>query len=117
MKPSDIRNHISQQCGFNKAKQGVWDEKSKTFIKPSGTVQQGRRPMFKPYALQVCNAGAMPEDFSAWLKANGDSIPIEDYGGNIVPSRIQSNLDRYDERPFDGEDTEEWMRRSEQQGE
>lgn len=28
--------------------QGIWDERSKTFIKPSGTVKQGRRPMFKP---------------------------------------------------------------------
>ncbi len=26
MKPSDIRNHISQQCGFNKAKLAYYDE-------------------------------------------------------------------------------------------
>jgi len=29
---------------------GIWDEKSKTFIKPSGTVEQGRRPMFRAFA-------------------------------------------------------------------
>ncbi len=28
---------------------GIWDEKSKTWIKPSGTVKQGRRPMFRPF--------------------------------------------------------------------
>ncbi len=54
----------------------------------------------KPYALQVCNAGKMPEDFDSWLKANGDSIPIEDYGGNVRPDRIAANLDQYNERPF-----------------
>jgi hypothetical protein len=30
-------------------KYGVWDEKTKTYILPSGTVKQGRRPMFKPF--------------------------------------------------------------------
>ncbi len=29
-------------------RQGIWDERSKTWIKPEGTVKQGRRPMFKP---------------------------------------------------------------------
>lgn len=28
---------------------GIWDERSKTWILPSGTVAQGRRPMFKPF--------------------------------------------------------------------
>jgi hypothetical protein len=28
---------------------GIWDERNKTFILPSGTVKQGRRPMFKPF--------------------------------------------------------------------
>jgi hypothetical protein len=89
MDPRQLRNAIAAQCGFNKA---------------------------KPYALQVCNAGKMPEDFDSWLKANNDSIPIEDYGGNVRTDRIAANLDQYDERPFDSEDAEEWMRRSEQQG-
>ena len=54
MKPSDIRNHISQQCGFNKA---------------------------KPYALQVCNAGAMPDrlptSFEDWIKQGNDAIELD----------------------------------------
>ena len=28
---------------------GVWDEERKTYILPSGTVKQGRRPMFTPF--------------------------------------------------------------------
>lgn len=28
---------------------GVWDERTKSYIKPSGTVKQGRRPMFQPF--------------------------------------------------------------------
>ncbi len=53
----------------------------------------------KPYAIQVCNAGAMPEDFTAWLKANGDSIDI---GGNWTPDKVQANHDQYDntKHPF-----------------
>ncbi len=31
----------------------------------------------KPYALQVCNAGAMPESFEDWLANNQDSIPLD----------------------------------------
>jgi hypothetical protein len=34
---------------MKKKQTGVWDEKSKTYIKSSGTVKQGRRPMFKPF--------------------------------------------------------------------
>ncbi len=45
----------------------------------------------KPYALQVCNAGAMPESFEDWLKSNSDDI-----GGNWTPDRIISNHDQYD---------------------
>ncbi len=68
MNNKTFRDHISQQCGFtpNKA---------------------------KPYALQVCNAGAMPEDFTAWLKANGDSIDI---GGNWISHKVAANHDQYD---------------------
>jgi len=29
---------------------GLWDERRKTFILPSGTVKQGRRPMFEPWS-------------------------------------------------------------------
>jgi hypothetical protein len=52
----------------------------------------------KPYALQVCNAGKMPEDFDSWLKANGDSIDI---GGNWTPNRVEANKDVYEKGPFD----------------
>lgn len=30
-------------------KYGLWNEKTKSYILPSGTVKQGRRPMFKPF--------------------------------------------------------------------
>lgn len=30
---------------------GIWNEKSKTFIRASGTVKQGRRPMFKAHSV------------------------------------------------------------------
>ncbi len=85
-------------------KHGVWDEKTRTYILPSGTVKQGRRPMFIPNkAIQVCNAGDwpdhLPSSFGDWLKANGDSIDI---GGNEIPSRVQANHDRYgnERHPF-----------------
>ncbi len=52
------------------------------------------RDKAKPYALQVCNAGAMPESFEDWIKQGNDAI--DDPGGNIIPSRVQSNHDRYD---------------------
>ncbi len=40
---------------------GILDERNKTWILPSGTVKQGRRPMFIPNkAIQVCNAGDWP---------------------------------------------------------
>ncbi len=53
-------------------------------------MQQGET---KPYALQVCNAGAMPESFEDWIKATGDCIDI---GGNWTPDKLQSNHDQYD---------------------
>ncbi len=34
-----------------------------------------------------------PDNFSDWLKSNGDSI--EDHGGNVVPDRVQANHERY----------------------
>ncbi len=78
MNPKTFRNAIAAQCGMtNKA---------------------------KPYAIQVCNAGAMPDQlptsFEDWLKANGDAIDI---GGNWTPSKYNANLDRYgndNDRPF-----------------
>ncbi len=49
----------------------------------------------KPYALQVCNAGAMPDhlptSFEDWLKSNSDDI-----GGNWTPDKLQANHDQYD---------------------
>ena len=29
---------------------GIWNEKTKSYILPAGTVKQGRRPMFKPFS-------------------------------------------------------------------
>ncbi len=58
-------------------KHGVWDEKSRTYILPSGTVKQGRRPMFKPYkAIQVCNAGDWPtvEDQQRYWKERDEHL-------------------------------------------
>jgi hypothetical protein len=34
---------------LTKAAPGIWDERTKMWIRPSGTVKQGRRPMFKPF--------------------------------------------------------------------
>jgi hypothetical protein len=34
----------------SKKPKGVWDERRKTYILPSGTVKQGRRPMFQPFS-------------------------------------------------------------------
>ncbi len=31
----------------------------------------------KPYAIQVCNAGAMPESFEDWIKSTGDCIDLD----------------------------------------
>ena len=99
MTNEQFRDLIAKQCGFQQ----------------SGIPQLAQNKA-KPYAIQVCNAGKMPEDFDSWLKQNGDSIPIEDYGGNVTPDRIAANNDIYPERVFDGEDAEEWMRRSESDG-
>lgn len=37
-------------------KTGIWDEKSKTWIRPGGTVKQGRRPMFKRLQDEQCGS-------------------------------------------------------------
>ncbi len=57
----------------------------------------------KPYAVQACNAGdwpEQPESFEDWLKQGDDAI--DDPGGNIIPSRVQANHDRYgkERHPF-----------------
>jgi hypothetical protein len=36
---------------------GIWDERTKTFIKPSGTVKQGRRPMFQAFVPKSIGIG------------------------------------------------------------
>ncbi len=54
----------------------------------------------KPYALQVCNAGAMPESFEDWIKQGDQHLQIDDPGGNIIPSRVLANHDQYDKLPF-----------------
>ncbi len=101
MKPSDFRNAISKQCGFN-AKQGETTNKANSFCE--ALAKQ------KPYALQVCNAGNEPDDldirntetpypesFSDWLASNNDSIDI---GGNWTPDRVEANKAQYDKLPF-----------------
>jgi hypothetical protein len=55
---SQNREQICDQCSrtleegalYEDHSHGIWDEKTKTYIRPSGTVKQGRRPMFKPHA-------------------------------------------------------------------
>ncbi len=122
MNHKTFRNAISKQCGFtpNKAKhrQDLQVKLSPGRLAHLESICQHHPNKAKPYALQVCNAGEMPDplptSFSDWLAINKDSI---DLGGNWTPDKVQANHDQYDERPFDGEDAEEWMRRSEQQGE
>ena len=71
MNPRQLRNAIAAQCGFNKAKSmDEYDPLLAAYNNGDGDQRA------KPYALQVCNAGKMPEDFDSWLKANGDSIEI-----------------------------------------
>lgn len=48
--------------------QGMWDERSKTFIKPSGTVKQGRRPMFCAHL------------HGYWINENGGQLRCYDCG-------------------------------------
>ncbi len=43
----DVGENVDNETGDQQG--GIWDERSKTWIRPSGTVQQGRRPMFKPF--------------------------------------------------------------------
>ncbi len=78
-------SRVLGQCRFNKSKQG----------ETLDLISQ-KRP--KPYALQVCNAGAMPDrlptSFEDWIKQGNDAI--DDPGGNIIPSRVQANHDQYD---------------------
>ncbi len=74
MNAQDLRNHVAKQCGFtpNKA---------------------------KPYALQVCNAGAMPESFEDWLKANEDAIELD---------RTEATCKWFDELPTQEEQRARW---------
>ncbi len=127
MTDKQFRNHISQQCGFNKAKPqrfidynvyppSATSDRKGWAVTIGGQYIEGKRfdsrgeaELFaqsevntaKPYALQVCNAGAMPdrlpESFEDWL--GSDSIDI---GGNVLPDRVQSNHDQYDntKHPF-----------------
>ncbi len=39
----------------------------------------------------------VPFNLESWLKQNNDSIPIEDYGGNVIPDRVESNKSRYED--------------------
>ncbi len=138
MKPSDIRDHISQQCGFNslhirdrnpnESTETGNDHNRKFYAErerirkslqqcpncgfdqddenPTHCLSCGwplpRTPIQKPYALQVCNAGAMPDhlptSFEDWLKQGNDAI--DDPGGNIIPSRVLANHDQYGKLPF-----------------
>ncbi len=121
MNAQDIRDHISQQCGFNSGVEtphtvdpngnnetgdtlsatnlhgDKWNGETQdgvyVYIDQQGNLYESKeRPVYrysgqplpyraKPYAIQVCNAGAMPDhlptSFEDWIKANGDSIPID----------------------------------------
>jgi len=37
----------------SKQPKGIWDERCQTYILPSGTVKQGRRPMFQPFTEEI----------------------------------------------------------------
>ncbi len=118
MNNKTFRDNISQQCGFNKAKSmdeydpllaaynngngNQTDNKAKHYLRhKDGDPLNNHLDNLKPYALQVCNAGAMPDrlptSFSDWLASNNDSIDI---GGNWTPDRIQANHDQYKQLPF-----------------
>ena len=59
-------------------KQGVWDEKTKSYIKPSGTVKQGRRPMYKSFVTQRDEARAHADKLAEavkWLLQRCDNLP------------------------------------------
>ncbi len=81
MTNEQLRNYVANQCGYNP---------------PTNKA--------KPYAIQVCNAGAMPDhlptSFEDWIKQGNDAI--DDPGGNIIPSRVLANHDQYDndKHPF-----------------
>ncbi len=66
MTNEQLRNYVANQCGYNPP-----TNKAQLAAEKLGLTNKA-----KPYALQVCNAGKMPEDFDSWLKANGDSIEI-----------------------------------------
>ncbi len=49
----------------------------------------------------LVNKAKVPTSFSEWLEQNGDSIRLDDLGGNWTPDRVQANHDHYNEgHPF-----------------
>jgi len=57
---------------------GIWDERNKTWIRPSGTVKQGRRPMWKP------NASHLSQSATDTAKAS-----------NQIPQNLEAFLDEH----------------------
>jgi len=44
---------------------------------------------------EPANKAKLPTSFSDWLEQSGDSIEIDDKGGNFTPDRIEANHDIY----------------------
>ncbi len=103
MNAKELRNAVAHQCGFNKAKHR---QDLRVKLSPERLAQLESICQRHPNkAIQVCNAGDwpdhLPSSFGDWLKANGDSIEINDQGGNFTAHKIEANHDRYNnERPF-----------------
>ncbi len=76
MTPNIFRDHISQQCGFNKEKPLTALDKLNLEIEATNNIRFN-----KSYALQVCNAGAMPDhlptSFEDWIKQGNDAIDLD----------------------------------------
>ncbi len=58
---------------------GVWDERNKQFITASGTVKQGRRPMFQPFS------GGGEESRPAHNLPSDERKPLADGSGSSAP--------------------------------
>jgi hypothetical protein len=61
----------------SKNPKGVWDERRKTYLLPSGTVKQGRRPMFKPFTPEQLMAFA-DHIYAASEPIREDAMTAED---------------------------------------
>ena len=91
-----------RECDQANAPKGVWDERTKAWIKPSGTVKQGRRPMFEPtmtaeqynseLALlreEATNAGLRIKTFVLLKYGTGVTVP-EAIDRRVTKSKLPS---------------------------